>query len=308
MDSSETPPKIVGIGAATLDCLTLAEIPQPGAVHEADEIVFAGGGPVATALVAASRLGISTQLLDTFADDPTGQIITRELASEGVRITHERHATRSAIASILVSPQTGERSISFRPAESPPLHLTSSDKTAIAAAEILHMNGRHLEAATEAAQIAAEASTLISFDGGAGRFREEIAHIAFGADILIVAREFAEAACGETNDPSVLIERLAQRSRANLLVITDGARGSWILKRGNPVFHCKAIPVKSIVDTTGCGDCYHGVFLAGLISGKSEQVCAREASAAAALVAATLGGRAGLPDRPKLDAFLKASD
>ncbi len=299
---------MVGIGAATLDCLTLAKTPEPGSVCEAEEILFTGGGPVATALVAASRLGIPTQLIDTLADDFAGQIIATELAKEGVIIPEERHAIRSALATIHVCENTGERTIHFRPAEGPLLTLSTSDKTAIAAAEILHLNGRHLEAATEAAGIATEASTLISFDGGAGRFREAIAPLAFSADILIVARQFAEAACGEMNKPSALIENLARRTKAELLIITDGAQGSWILRRGNPPFHCSAKHIKSIIDTTGCGDCFHGVFLRGLLIGKSDQECAEDASAAASLTAAALGGRAGLPNAKTLAAFCAASN
>ena len=47
------------------------------------------------------------------------------------------------------------------------------------------------------------------------------------------------------------------------------------------------------VDTTGCGDVFHGAFLAGLVRGDSLRSCSELASRAAALNAVQLGAFSG---------------
>jgi sugar/nucleoside kinase (ribokinase family) len=76
-----------------------------------------------------------------------------------------------------------------------------------------------------------------------------------------------------------------------VLVITDGVRGSWVWSNDGAAFHQPAIQVPEVVDTTGCGDVYHGAFLHGLLSGWTLEKCAAFASDWAAQTARGLGGR-----------------
>jgi sugar/nucleoside kinase (ribokinase family) len=59
-----------------------------------------------------------------------------------------------------------------------------------------------------------------------------------------------------------------------------------------------------VVDTTGCGDSYHGAFLFGLLKGLDLEQTAALASAVAALNSQALGGRTGLPTLEQATAFL----
>ena len=54
--------------------------------------------------------------------------------------------------------------------------------------------------------------------------------------------------------------------------------------------------VPRVVDTTGCGDSYHGAFLFGLLRGMDRAKTAVFASAVAALNSQRLGGRGGAAD------------
>ena len=51
------------------------------------------------------------------------------------------------------------------------------------------------------------------------------------------------------------------------LVVTEGILGSWALTPQG-VIHQKAFPVEAI-DTTGCGDAFHGAYAVGLLEGMS---------------------------------------
>jgi sugar/nucleoside kinase (ribokinase family) len=55
----------------------------------------------------------------------------------------------------------------------------------------------------------------------------------------------------------------------------------------------------TVVDTTGCGDVFHGAYAAGLSRGLALPERIRFASAAAALKARGRGGQAGIPTRKR---------
>ncbi len=67
--------------------------------------------------------------------------------------------------------------------------------------------------------------------------------------------------------------------------------------------HLPAFPVE-VVDTTGCGDVFHGAYAAGLAEGMNLPDRVRLAAAAAALKATQSGGQTGIPTRDAVDTFL----
>ncbi len=112
-------------------------------------------------------------------------------------------------------------------------------------------------------------------------------------DICIAAREFAESYRGETELP--LCAELLLREGPQIAVVTDGRNGSWICTRDGSSFHQPAFLFPKTVDTTGCGDSYHGAFLAGLLKGFAVEKTALLASAVAGMNSQHLGGRSGIP-------------
>jgi hypothetical protein len=88
-------------------------------------------------------------------------------------------------------------------------------------------------------------------------------------------------------------------------VVTGGDRGCWYAEGAGAVHHVPAFEV-AVVDTTGCGDVFHGAYAACIARGEPVRQAIRVAAAAAALKATRPGGRAGIPTRPAVDAFLAA--
>jgi ribokinase len=66
-------------------------------------------------------------------------------------------------------------------------------------------------------------------------------------------------------------------------------------------------PTVEAVDTTGAGDCFNGVFAAGLAEELDVTEAAQRAAAAAALSVTKVGAREGMPTREELEAFLRHS-
>src|SRR6185369_15473304 len=87
--------------------------------------------------------------------------------------------------------------------------------------------------------------------------------------------------------------------------VTLGANGYLWTNRQKAHGFQAAFPVET-VDTTGAGDAFHGAFAWALAAGAPDAVCARIASAVAALSCRGLGARSGLPTAAELDEFLRS--
>jgi ribokinase len=71
------------------------------------------------------------------------------------------------------------------------------------------------------------------------------------------------------------------------------------------VFHQQAFKMDA-VDTTGCGDVFHGGYIYGLLQNWEIKQTVRFAAACAALKTRALGGRTAIPDLPEVEIFLRA--
>jgi sugar/nucleoside kinase (ribokinase family) len=297
---------VIGLGVSTVDVVSLVDhLPAEEEVQRAIDITVQGGGPVATAIVTLARLGVRVAMIDVIGDDWRGALIREEFQREGIvgYLKVSKDCT-SSTACILVAKDNGARSIVYSPGTAPELSPADVPRSAIASAKILHVNGRHWDACLQAVRIAREADVKVSFDGGAHRYRPEMELLVPLTDICIVARDFAEKYTRETD-----ICRAAEmllKSGPRLVVITDGIKGSWIHSQEGQSFHQPAYQLPKVVDTTGCGDSYHGAFLFGLLKGLELKQTASVASAVAALNSQHLGGRGGLPTYEQVEAFLAA--
>lgn len=299
---------VIGLGVSTLDVVTLVDhFPAGEEVQRAEDMVLQGGGPVATAIVALARLGTRCAMLDTLGDDWRSRLILDEYVREGVsteflRVFEDR---TSAVACVLVEKGSAARTIVYLPGTAPEFSPSMLPRQAVESCRILHLNGRHWEACLEAVRLRRAHGSLTSFDGGAGRYRPEMRELLPLCQVAIVARRFAADYTG-TDDPAEA-SAILQSEGPGLVVITDGTRGSWVRAKGEALFHQPAYRAPRLVDTTGCGDAYHGAFLFGLLQNWDLRRTAAFASAAAALNAQHLGGRRGLPRQEEVIAFLKTA-
>jgi sugar/nucleoside kinase (ribokinase family) len=106
----------------------------------------------------------------------------------------------------------------------------------------------------------------------------------------------AQRLSGETG-PADALKQLSSWTRAQLIV-TDGVNGSWAWTNGG-VIHQPSFKVNA-VDTTGCGDAYHGAYASALLDGLPLMQRMEFASWVAAQVALKLGGRSNLPTRDSI--------
>jgi sulfofructose kinase len=99
------------------------------------------------------------------------------------------------------------------------------------------------------------------------------------------------------NDPAAAAKKLWTPER-RAVVVTCGREGCWYVGREQPdvALHQPALKVEA-VDTTGCGDVFHGAYAAAVVHGFDLPTAIRFAAVAAGLKATCRGGQAGIPNR-----------
>jgi sulfofructose kinase len=132
----------------------------------------------------------------------------------------------------------------------------------------------------------------------------EVLVLAREVDHLIVGAEFARQVTGE-RDPAMAVRGLYSPAH-QACVVTGGDQGCWYMTRASAgtVYHRPACRVP-VIDTTGCGDVFHGAYAACIAAGEGIERAVAVATAAAALKATQPGGRRGIPDRPTVEKFLQ---
>lgn len=295
---------VVGLGMVTLDILTsVPRLPQSNEVFGAQRIDMQGGGPVATALVALSRLGARTAYVGSIAPDLWGEIALKEFDRFGVD-THwvvQRDSGTSVVSVILVEPKKGARAILYEKGRLPQLTETEVPAELIQSARVLHLDGFHLPAALRAAEIARQAGVAVSLDGGAGQSWSRTRELLSLVDILVVARQFAQYITGY-DDPEEAGPAL-QTYGASQVAITDGENGCWYWDANQHLFQ-PAFRVQ-VQDTTGAGDTFHGAYLYAWLQGWPPKCILEFASAVAALKCTQVGGRLGIPSLSQALDFLE---
>ncbi len=206
---------------------------------------------------------------------------------------HITPSGRSTVSTILVHKTTGKRAIINYRGDSSDHHLEQKEIELISKAQILHITGTYPETVSFAAGKIRSSGGKVSFDGGAGLYKEADRNILPKVNYCITAIGYAQNYTGKDSISAMLDAFLMEG--VEVAGITCGTDGSWFKEAGGVEFHQLAFIMPTVVDTTGCGDIFHGVFLYGVLKGFPLEKSVRYASAAGALASTRLGGRQSIP-------------
>ncbi len=290
--------RIAGAGIACQDFLVVAPRASWGTQAEVAEFRAQGGGLVATALVAAARLGARCDLFGIVGDDGVGKDILDELEGEGVSTAGvvAIPGADSPLSFVHVDQDSGERTIYHRPGRGL-VWPGSADLSAVAKCGALLVDTYFPEPALAAARIARAHGVPVVADA---RPSDANAELMRDVDVLIAPRQFARDV-GLDHDLDAALEAIHGFGPTTAL-ITLGSDG-WVYSAPDGQGRGAAFPVEA-VDTTGAGDVFHGAFAYGLTQGWNTERCAEFAGAAAAIKCTRLGGRTGIPDLAQTLEFL----
>jgi sulfofructose kinase len=284
--------KVFGLGQCCLDYIgKISSYPPPDTKCEFSDLVIQGGGPIATAMVALARWGVSCAFAGVVGDDPFGDMIKSSLDEEKIDTSGivVRNGFESQFAFIVAEPGFGRRTIFWRKPTGPSLSPEEIDYRIIPNVKVIHTDGIFAEASLAACKAAKEAGVQVVVDAGSSR--EGMIELARLSDYFLTSETFAKAFIGEDKplDACIKLSELGP----NVVGVTLGAKGYIALDRGR-IIKGPAYPVEA-VDTTGCGDVFHAGFIYGLLENWNIDKCFDFAAWAGAMVSLKLGGRAGIP-------------
>jgi len=262
------------------------------------------GGLTATAIVAAARLGSRCLFAGVLGDDELSRFVLERFRQEGIETGYLRCRpdARPVHATIIVDQSQNTRTILYDVQGAAGAAPDWPAAEVIRAARVVFVDHFGLEGMIRAARLARRAGIPVVADlenDEDPRFAELVALV----DHLILSRDFAARVTGRS-DPAAAAGALWTPQRKTVAV-TCGAAGCWYVDaaRLGVLIHQPAFSVE-VVDTTGCGDVFHGAYASALARGLDTAARIRFASAAAALKATRPGGQAGIPTRAAVEAFL----
>ncbi len=291
------PLDVLGVGTIAVDeILTLEGYPEEDSKVRVLARRRRLGGITAAALAAAARLGARAAISGALGDDEDSRFARAALAELGIDLSFlaSDPAAHPFRGTILTVSGSATRTILSEPGESGTVAIPQLPRARI----VLVDHHTPLRAIPAIARLRAQGAQVVA---DLERDTPAAAELMALADHLILPLAGARrrVGAGASEAPGALLERLAQPGRL-LTAITDGERGVWFAtaseRRWQPAF------VVAAIDTTGCGDTFHGAYAAAAARGESAADCVRGAAAAAALKACHPQGLP--PDRASVAAFL----
>lgn len=269
--------KLVCMGDCIIDLL-------PSAPKSLTYTAKAGGAP-ANVCAAVAKLGGEAYYLGKLSDDVFGKYLLEQLKKNNVRtdytVVDGRYKTGLAAVDLY---ENGDRDFFFfrdNPADAN-LFPDEVDENIFQKGDILHFCSVSLtesptkHAHERALKYALKHGTLVSFDVNvrlnlwqdAEKLRATIVDFLPYADFVKVTDEeldFITGCCCEVQGVAVLFEKAP---RAKLVFLTKGEKGSAVYDRSLTSLTYAAVG-KTVVDTTGAGDCFIGSIIYKLLRGEA---------------------------------------
>ena len=292
-------------GSINLDvCVRTKRMPKPGETVMGEEALVSPGGKGANQAHAAVLFGTATRLYgmvgnDGFAAPALSKLIAHGVDTSGVGVA----GSQSTGVALITVNDAGDNTIVVAPganlfarAEQVPDDVLRESRVVLLQLEVPQNECMALarRARGMGCKVILNASPI-----PAG-FNLQVGEV----DVLIVNRVELDQLCDQL--PAFGIDpldkaRLAARSLGLEVLVTLGAEGSVLARPDGKTFAARASSL-SVVDTTGAGDTYAGVFAASIAIGGSAADAMEAASAAAGLACTRQGAQVAQPAREAIDA------
>lgn len=255
------------------------------------------GGPAANVAVAAASLGppfsLEVELATEIGKDPDSLWALERLANSGVRARAIRSPYRERLSRCIVLLEAD----GSRTKINEPLTISGQDlmaqlpKARARRASALHADGYQVEGILPSGpKLRALGWTVSAHDSGLEPHRataEGFAELAAELDTVFINRRTAARVLGRPMAAAHLTPAMADYVRGiggrGDIVLTLGADGAVVFPSDGGAPKSVPAPSVTVVDGTGAGDCFVGVYLAQRLHGVEPEQAAQAASFAASL-------------------------
>ena len=285
-------------GSANLDFVVRApHIPAPGeTVLGRDFKTFPGGKGANQAVACARAGGVVTHMLLALGDDAFAAPLEASLTAAGVQMHLVRVKDLATGTAFICVSDEGENAITVAPGAN--LALRAADLPPLDGfSHVLLQLEIPLEAVLAYASAARARGVKVVLNAAPAQHLP--ADLLALVDVLIVNEGELAVVSGHQGSVAECLDLIAVSN----VVVTLGHRGCCARTDAGfltqPAFD--VVPV----DTTGAGDTFCGVLVAGLSQGCGWAEALKMASAAGALACTRLGAQAGIPTRAEVLEFLQ---
>lgn len=296
---------VAGMGLNAVDHLCVVpRFPRYEEKLRMDAFRRAGGGQVASAMVACARWGLKVRYIGKVGGGDLGAFSLSTLREAGVDVSDVAvvEGALNQFAFILIDATTGERTIIWTRDDRLKMQPEEIPVDSIASARMLHLDGHDAPAAARAAREARRLGVKVVVD--AETVKDGTRDMIACADYVVASSEFPERFTG-TADRREALGRIKQGG-AECVVSTLGKMGSICLHEGRFI-ETRGFKVEC-VDSTGAGDVFHAAFLYGLAKEWDMEKILEFSNAAAALNCTEIGARAGIRPLDEIFGLMQAGD
>jgi len=283
-----------------------------------------GGGKVATAMVAAARLGARVSVLTKVGQDEAGDFVISDFKRYGVDVSKAiiQRGCNTSIVFVLIDTKGNPRWVDAKTIKDWDLpvsirHMVDSveAKDRVDGVAFRNFTRDELEFVAEGKILLLDCFLPECFDGApiARNARVETCLDMYSHPDLkgllrditycIASRRWAAEFTGEV-DPETACRKILELG-PEVAGVTLGEEGSIFVTSSGGLFRQKAYVVQ-VVDTTGAGDVFHGAFCFGVVRGWDLPKIVEFSSAVSALKCRKLGGRAGIPSLEEVERFVRS--
>jgi ribokinase len=291
---------IAVLGSANMDLVVRqARRAEPGETIFGSSFHTGPGGKGLNQAVAAARAGATVAFIGAVGADDFGVRLRSWLSAEGIDVGRVRIVDEpTGIAQITVT-DDGENSIVVVAGANARSVLDDADRETIAAASHLVVQLERPESLLLEALAHARAHgvTTVVTPAPAHEGLDDIVRL---ADVLVPNEGEAMLLSGEADAESAAV---ALSRLAGTVVLTRGRHGAIVARDGAVVTTVAAVAT-DVVDTTGAGDTFTGVLVAGLAAGDALDRALEAAAAAAAIAVSRRGAAEAMPTADEIAARL----
>ena len=300
--------RVIVIGAINVDfVITAPHLPAPGETVVGNGLSNYGGGKGANAAVAASRAGANVTLVGAVGDDDSGKYALDLLKKDGVDISGVDVINDEPTGAALIVVDTkGENQIVLGPGANGAVsstHVRDALADLLPTADVVLVSAEipfgAISAAVEStlqagvlcilnpAPVLPELTSLLS---------KHVILTPNEIELSELTRNLVEDSTEEIESDSITgsLRILAENTLAPVIA-TLGGDGCAIMLPGGEVEKLPNRIITEVVDTTGAGDTFNGVFASCLAKGDELQTAISTAMVAASLSVGAVGAREGMP-------------
>jgi ribokinase len=277
---------VVVVGSANLDVvLRVQGIPRPGETVLALGRSTGPGGKGANQAAAAARAGARTAFVCALGDDDAARTLRDALGAVELRVRQVERATGTAY---VVVDERGENAIVVDSGANQELTgLDEQERDLVAQAAVV-LCQLEVPVATVTQALQATRGLAVLNAAPAAELPPELTD---ALDVLVVNEQEALTVSGADGLQEALRLLVA---RVPEVVVTLGAAGAVVARRGEEPVTVPGVPAREVVDTTGAGDAFCGAFAAARARGE-DAVQATWIACAAASLSVERAGAASAP-------------